>query len=278
MKIEAIYFLLILLCVQTSCRELPTYPVPGVFNGYAAQGMAIYGDYAFLLNDGGMCRIYDLKKKKVENSFFLASADSTNHANSASFGVEYFGGNTLFPCIYISECLIPCRCFVESINTEGSKLVQTLQFGLNGKPEPIQTWIVDVKSKKLYGLSQKRYIPNKPYITIRCFRLPLLAEGDIIFTEKDIENQFDILLPNLLQGGVVRDSLLYLPVGSGGKGSNEISERAMVLINLRQQKIADKIVLNDLTKNEPEDVDFYRDELLMYCGQRGGLWKVDINN
>lgn len=269
-----VYFISVILFVMTFNINQYDYPVKGSFKGHSAQGMAICDDYAFLLNDSGLCRIYDLKKKEVLCDFPLKSANPRNHANSASFGIEYLDSNSQYPAFYISECRIPSRCFVEDVTLGCSRLIQTLRFEKNGKSALVHTWIVDAISRKLYGLTSQKKQNGGTCILIRRFRLPSLSEGDIVFTEKDIEEEFDISIPNLLQGGAIRDNILYLPMGLHGKGDTEMSERAIVLIDLRQQKVIDKIVLNDLTKNEPEDVDFYGGELLMYCGQQGGLWKI----
>lgn len=269
-----VYFISVILFVMTFNINQYDYPVKGSFKGHSAQGMAICDDYAFLLNDSGLCRIYDLKMKKVLCDFPLKSANPRNHANSASFGIEYSDSNSQYPALYISECRIPSRCFVEDVILGNSRLIQTLRFEKKGKSALVYTWIVDAISRKLYGLTSQKNQNGGTYILIRRFRLPSLSEGDIVFTEKDIEEEFDISIPNLLQGGAIRDNILYLPMGLHGKGDTEMSERAIVLIDLRQQKVIDKIVLNDLTKNEPEDVDFYGGELLMYCGQQGGLWKI----
>ncbi len=269
-----VYFISVILFVMTFNINQYDYPVKGSFKGHSAQGMAICDDYAFLLNDSGLCRIYDLKKKEVLCDFPLKSANPRNHANSASFGIEYLDSNSQYPAFYISECRIPSRCFVEDVTLGCSRLIQTLRFEKNGKSALVHTWIVDAISRKLYGLTSQKKQNGGTCILIRRFRLPSLSEGDIVFTEKDIEEEFDISISNLLQGGAIRDNILYLPMGLHGKGDTEMSERAIVLIDLRQQKVIDKIVLNDLTKNEPEDVDFYGGELLMYCGQQGGLWKI----
>lgn len=273
LDVKIAFLLTFLLSINFIYRQ-PTYSVQGAFKGRSAQGMAICDDYAFLLNDSGLCRIYDLKKKEVLCDFPLKSANPRNHANSASFGIEYLDSNSQYPAFYISECRIPSRCFVEDVTLGCSRLIQTLRFEKNGKSALVHTWIVDAISRKLYGLTSQKKQNGGTCILIRRFRLPSLSEGDIVFTEKDIEEEFDISIPNLLQGGAIRDNILYLPMGLHGKGDTEMSERAIVLIDLRQQKVIDKIVLNDLTKNEPEDVDFYGGELLMYCGQQGGLWKI----
>ena len=40
------------------------YPVVGTYQGKSAQGMAIWGEDAYLFNNGGHCRVFDLKSKE----------------------------------------------------------------------------------------------------------------------------------------------------------------------------------------------------------------------
>jgi hypothetical protein len=46
-----------------------------------------------------------------------------------------------------------------------------------------------------------------------------------------------------------RDGFLWLPVGNAATASDSVPE-------------------------EPEDVDFHGDKLLLYCGQKGGLYRI----
>jgi glycosyltransferase involved in cell wall biosynthesis len=253
-------------------NTVKSYPVEGTFRKEWAQGMAIFEDKAFLLNVTGLCRIYDLKKREVISDFKLGSYHAKNHANSASFGVEYPIGNFNFPAIYVSECEKPCRCFVENINMQGSKLIQTIQYQINGKFQIVHDWVVDQSNKKLYAVTQVN-IPgdkNKSFVNIiRRFRLPSITEGDVIFSNKDIEEEFKVSFPHVLQGATIRKGKLYLPVGlPAGNENRRGYERAIVVIDLRKTKITKIISLQNITKNEPEGAAFWNNKLMIYCAPK----------
>lgn len=254
------------------------YSVQGVFRGHGAQGMAIHKDYAFLLNDSGLCRLYDLKHRKVLLDFPLASASSTNHANSASFGSKYINGNSNFPVLYISECRKPYRCFVENINFGNSELIQIIQFEIDRKLQVVHDWIVDKENEKIYAISRISLRSGQSSDTVRIvrFSLPPIDRFDIILDKNDVEKEFCIVLPNMLQGGVIKSNILYLPVGLDGNGKTQLNERAIVLVDLENERQIEKMMLNDLIENEPEDVDFFENKLLLFCGQEGGIYEIEL--
>lgn len=257
------------------------YPFEGRYNARSAQGMAIYKSSAFLLNDQGHCRIYDLKTKRLISDFDLASANKKNHANCASFGVEFTLDNKKYPVIYISECSGLCRCFVESIKKDGSKLIQTLQLVTKRKQSNFD-WIIDRSNKFIYVVSTDFKTFDSAGVDIySIIKLPLpsINSGDVVFTEKDIIDQFEISFPNVAQGGTIRKGYLYLPVGNteiAEKKNPLKAKRAIIIVDLGKKKIKKIMNISDDVKDEPEDVDFYKGDLLLYCGQKGGLYKIKI--
>lgn len=256
------------------------HDVAGKYKGRAAQGMAIYGDLAFLLNDGGHCRVYDLAAKKLVREFDLASAGDHNHANCASFGVEFPKGNTRFPAFYIAQCRHDYSCYVESIGEHGSELVQTLTLKTGTRAGYGYDWIVDTEQKCLYVLANAaRNIDGRGTNQILITKLPLppLTERNVLFTGKDIIEQFELTFPSVTQGAAIRGGLLYMPVGLHETSKNP-SPRAksheIIVVNLKTKKIEKTIDVNHV-KEEPEDAAFHGDTLLMYVGQSGGLYKIN---
>ena len=280
MKIQLVY-LFIFISMTVYSQERKAFSFPGERNNKTAQGMAIYKNSAFLFNDEGHCRIYDLKKKQLISEFKLASASKSNHANCAYFGISFPKGNKKYPALYISESSGPSRCFVESIDNNGSQLIQTLQVKIFGNYT--QNWFIDHMQECIYtiastspdeldSIGSKRYLINK-------FPLPSLDSISVIFTEKDIIDQFEILFPNLLQGGTIRNNYLYLPVGLHKFPGSEVrkdKDRAIIIVNLKTKQIEKIIDINQSVPYEPEDVDFYKGRLLLYCGQEGGLYEIPV--
>lgn len=271
---------LLLITISSQAQKNKLYSFPGLYKHKSAQGMAIHKNFAFLLNDGGYCRIYDLKKNKLISEFDLASTDKSNHANCASFGVEYPKGNKKFPAIYISECYGKCRCFVESIGLKGSMLIQTLQVKTKGREQYSNNWFVDKRQKYIYTINGSTReidsIGTKKYLITK-FPLPPLDSANVIFTEEDILDQFEVSFPNLLQGGTIRKNYLYLPVGQPDipvLRTRKDRRRAIIVINLNTKQIEKTIDIEREVSDEPEDIDFYGKNMLLYCGQNGGLFKI----
>lgn len=138
----------------TSLRNVKYFPVETNLQKKWGQGMAIHGQYVFLLTNTGLCRIYDMRKGVFAGSLILASAHEKNHANNACFGVEYSKDNNKFPALYISECEAPYRCYVENVTEYESRLIQIIQFRIGNKPQAVHDWIVDRETGHIYAITQ----------------------------------------------------------------------------------------------------------------------------
>lgn len=288
MKTTLLFFLAVAAATATATAAQPAailaHDIPGTYEKRAAQGLAIYKDTAFLLSDRGYCRIYNLKTRKQEAAFELATFGAYNHANAASFGAEFPKGNAAFPALYIAQCREDCLCFVESIDKTGSWLVQTIGLKINGHYPRNYDWVADAPKKHLYAIAPAG--PAAPggareyYITkLPLPPLPPAGKNRVEFTEKDILDRFTIAFPNLLQGATILGDRLYLPVGGNEKwrkpSNTALTDRAVIVVNLATQTIEQTVPLNAALTVEPEDAAFHNNDLLMYCGQEGGLWKIN---
>lgn len=272
------FFLLLLFC-NTTFSQLH-YPVVGEFKNQPAEGFAIYQNKAFLFNNGGACRILNLGTGKIEKVFMLASANKFNHVNTACFGNEYVGANKL-PVIYISECGQRSRCFVENIANDTVSIVQVIEVVHNGIPINAGEWIIDNQRGFLYSIcmckDQKDSEGNVPNVITK-YRLPKLDDGmEVFLTERDVLDSFVVSFPNLLQGGKIRDNRMYVVVGLQ-QSSSERKEagRALIVIDLVNRKMIRKQDLTYITTNEPEDLDFYDGNILIFTGQQGGLYDIKL--
>ena len=276
---RAFVFLFLCLCATLGAQQQPKVVKAHSVSAARPQGMAIHGDAAFLLGDFGTCRIFDLKNEKIIAEFDLASADPPNHANCASFGPEYPKGNNQFPALYISECAKPFRCFVESVGNAGPRLIQTLRLD-SKKILFMANWYVDKENKFLWCIAMRTFEKDaEQNNTFSMIKLPLppLGKKRVVFTEADIIEEFQIKYYNMTQGGCIRGDYLYLPVGVHDllRGEHEKwRERAVIIVNLKTKKIERKINLHASIPNEPEDVDFHGDTMLMHCGNPGGIYRL----
>lgn len=260
-------------------RSQPFCNVSGTYQKKSAQGMAIYGKMSCLLSNTGLCRIINLKTRKQVSSFRLGCYGEKNHANCASFGIESVKDSRI-PVMYVSECAGKCRCFVESISDTSSLLVQTIHLDRKGIDAIAHDWVVDRKTKSLYSIARRQYASDSTVKTyahrINRYRLPRLNEGkDVTLTDTDVLESFDVFFPNLQQGATIKGKYLYLPTGRNqSQNKMEDAERALIVVDLKTHQIARIIDLTSITNNEPEDCDFYKGKLLLYCGQSGGLYEI----
>ena len=280
LKNEIIFtiFLFSLSLYQSEAQSLE-YPVVGQYKNQTSQGMAIFDNKAYLLNNTGICRVYNLKDEVMECEFLLASADNNNHANSACFGKDCIDSGSL-PVMYITECGRKKRCFVEKIQDGKSKLIQTISATVKSKDFQAFLWTVDRNKGFLYGVTRDDIHPIDVFgtkiNTIVKFRLPRLDEGkEIVLTDKDLIDSFSVAFPNLLQGGKVKGHYLYISLGlQESSKKRKDSGRAIAVIDLKRRKLKKFIDLTKITVNEPEDIDFHKNYILLWCGQQGGLYKV----
>ena len=271
----SILFLLYISSVSAQLR----YPVVGTYKKKSAQGMAIYQDRAYLFSDGGRCRIYDLQKSVVCGEFLLSSNSPTNHVNNACFGVEY--GSDNIPLIYITECKNKFRCFVEEILPDTTRLVQTISATRDGKLQKVLIWVVDKENRLIYAVTRTdSTLKSKGYSLniLTGYVLPTIKNGDnVVLTEKDEVCQYELHFPNILQGAKIRNRYLYIVTGLQQSCSSRLdAQRAIQVVNLKRGVLKNTIDLSYLTTNEPEDMDFYKGNALLYCGQEGGIYKLKL--
>lgn len=273
-------FLLLILYLPIFSYAQLRYPITGTHEKQSAQSMAIWGDTAYLFNNTGYCRVLNLATGIVERSFKIGSYGKNMHVNSACFGNE-FVGKSFCPVIYLSETRAPYRCIVEQISDTSSYVVQTICPQSEGAPRKVTTWIVDREKHALYALARiyQRKQKNSDIIEITKYRLPMLSEGkNIIFNEDDILDSFRVNFRSALQGGNIRGGYMYIASGFQTTSNNKYnSERAIQIIDLGLKKLIRKTNLTYITTNEPEGIDFYGRTALLYTGQNGGIYEVDIN-
>ena len=264
---------LFLFCTCKSLQNVKCFPIEVNSRKKWGQGMAIYGEYAFLLTNTGLCEIYDMRKDLFAGSLVLASAHAKNHANNACFGVEYPKDNNKFPALYISECEAPYRCYVENVTEYESRLIQIIQFRIGNKPQAVHDWIVDRETGHIYAITQL-YPFNKErngFATqIVKFGLPSINTQEVILSDVDIEDSFEVFFPHILQGGVIYNHTLYLPSGASADSQVQYGkEKAIVIIDLKKKEIKRIIDVQGILNNEPEGAAFWGKSLMISCAPKG---------
>ncbi len=191
--------------------------------------------------------------------------------------MDFPENNIELPAFYVAECYGERRCFVESITSNGAKLIQVLRIKTGGAESKSYGWVVDRKQKCLYAISRPSdeeidSIGTKKYLITK-LSLPSLEKKEVVFTKEDIIEQFEIAFPNLSQGASIHKNYLYLPVGRNtypGMEKRKDGPRNIIAVNLKTRKVAKTIDFQNIVGGEPEDLDFYGNNLLLYCGQKDG--------
>lgn len=247
----------------------------------AQQGLEIYKDYIFSIEDGGHVNVYDFKSAIPEPiaMFELASSQKDNHANNASFGITTLKGAS-FPLLYISVgkpgADIDWTCFVESITRKGKKftteLVQKIVLDPKGWEDKgyvsifgAPSFMVDAKRGDLWVLSaRKRTTPKvtlnnweNQYIVTK-FRVPEISEGPVVtLTAEDILEQ--VVLPydtGFTQAGDVYDGMLYYGFGVG---DDEKRPSRIRIYDLDNRVIAARYNIRKEIPIEIEDIKLYKE-------------------
>ena len=267
-------FLLLCLLFYMLTSAQMVYPMVGQYKNRSAQGMAIFGDYAYVFNDGGLCRMLNLRTEKIDGEFMLQCASKDTHVNSACFSQQYIGDNPI-PALYITEFYGKRRCFVEVIHNGISKLVQTIELkNQQGRNPFVREWIVDNKEGMLYAVI--REVNQNDRNVIRKFHLPKLIDGkEIVLTDEQVLDEFSVRFVNGLQGGKIKGRYMYIATGfTPLHGEGKYFDREIKVIDLKKKKLVRSIDLSKVTVNEPEDIDFYKGNCLLFAGGTGGIYKA----
>ncbi|MBQ0081233.1 MAG: hypothetical protein KBS95_06790 [Alistipes sp.] len=256
-------------------------------SGYtkSQQGMDIYNDYIFILQNEGRCLVYDYRTRssKPIGDFLLRSASKDNHSNCANFGIEKVEGAS-FPLLYVTvgkyRVPIEWTCHVESITLKdgafSSELVQKIHLDASRWEEKgykaifgCPAWMIDRERKNIWIFSAKKRTLLKTtgdpstnmYIATK-FRLPKLSEGsEITLTADDILDQvtfpFDAYVT---QAGCMRDGKIYYCFGFTRSKHPETPSKLRVY-DTDTGKICSSIELEEVIAEEMEDISIYNEKM-----------------
>jgi len=235
------------------------FPLRWDYKGSVNQGMAVYGDTAVVLCKKGWVRILNLNERKIVQETTLASFSETNHANTAQFGRKEKPSDKL-PLLYVSECTSPGRCFVERYTGNGFELVQEISTETR-----IVDWIADPSEGFLYSYEHGE---SRESMVIKRFHLPDPHGGNIMLKKEDALKTwtFSLSYPHTIQGGAILDGTLILSYGTTTR------PRGLHFIDLERGTLKDMDLSDDLDV-EPEDVDIWREKIIMYA-YAGSLYTI----
>ena len=274
----------------------------------AVQGTAIWKNYLFSMRDTGHCVVIDLKTHKLVAEFPLASAGVQNHANDAFFAEQRYSPEDKFPLLYVSQCKSQPvveidrkeiagksrLLFVERVKTDakgnpcGTELVQVIEY----EPQEWNSrlWAHDSKDPDFmwcYGNILGNAKPGNR-IVVKKFKMPVFNPDMFLVTLNDADAvqtlYFDEAFPagargpqdNILQGAIVYDGVMYLPVGVGEPDyPSEI-----FCVDTRHLDSDGKPYLygawnyNDVIPCEMEDMDVWKGQLICTTNSHGRVRPV----
>ena len=214
----------------------------------STQGLAMYGKYAVVLHDKGMCCIFDMKEKKLVSAFQLEG--NTSHCNNACFAKRKAGKDSVFPLLYSSECGGTNCCFVTDLSFNGGKILQKIYFDGSGYAGTID-WCLEVKNGFIYTYGGI----NGSYKLLKKFRLPSLsdsdANGEVHLTDADVLDETRINEGiNIWQGSYVQGKYAFLPDGYAPH------DLLLHIVDMKKKAIVKTKNLNELI-DEPEGIDIH---------------------
>ena len=258
--------------------------------GWGNQGFCIYNDYALVFSNQGTatrpgsnfaaCKIFKITDNDGTPSFtsvtdgFLLEGYTPNHANTASLGLKYNEDDD-FPLMYMPRCIIGSNqnCIVERISLNGtSQKVQEISIGTyRGEvtaSSDIQ-WTTDGKFLYLFGNTKSSYSANGNKFVFCKLNLPNITSGDISVDLNDAVEfyyfeDYGFHNTNVLQGCKVINDMMILPVGFGS--SSGVTMSHLYFWDIIHRRLKADINLSALTSGEFEDVEYYKDSLLIFVG------------
>lgn len=265
------------ICDSVSVEEVCAIPL--YVNGNYIQGFDIYKDVIFQCYDKGTCATYDLNTGRQIGTFTLGSGYASNHCGNANFGVEFPQDNTEFPALYVSGDLTTKACYVESVTTTHSDLIQTIYFDITPSYTGGQVIVDKVRNRLIY---MQREIPSiynaMNQYKITEFRIPLLSEGpEVHFTNDDIIGERYELgyYSPLYQGACAyQNSILQ----THGYATNSFGVTVGIMnFDIATHKLSRYIDLTNLVPHEPQGITIYGNRLIVnFAANSGKLYEVKL--
>ena len=242
----------------------------------SGQGMAIQGDRMYRLFNSGICKIYSISDPNdplLISTLEMGSYGKDNHCNCAQFDIREDGSVFLYISSVRELNGLRGKCYVEKITGTSFKLVQTITVGeisflsnykgfniICGDDGYLWLFGFDISGDNMVfvkALKPSVLLPNVE-----------LGEDDVVDYWFDSDYTYN---ESVTQGGTVHGGYLYSVFGT--KSTNR--HIAIYDIN-RHHKVGD-INLNEFVKEEPEDCDFYGNDLILAIYGDAGYYALSLD-
>ena len=260
-------------------------------NGIICQSVAVHGDYLFYVSDGrSVISLYHLKSKTLLCSKDLKGGTrELYHSNQASFGVDYYASDDIFPLLYISQrSNKEGRCFTEVfrilpsrddnsmvISTFDVKLVQTIYYPVMSETNSLGNvnTVIDHENRLMYAYSRNNNKQETNYgmCKISCFKIPEVYQNEVYLEDIDIIDSYMLPCSAInMQGGCIKNGKLY--IGQGSYSAGYILFNIVDLVDRQLEKQVD--LIQQGFSEEPEGC-FWYDGSPMISTASGNIWRIE---
>lgn len=257
-----------------------------------SQGGACYGNFLFIgVNSNKILDVYDLAQKQKLGVISMEGANASCHANTLSFGTQFYRDGDEFPVLYISsgsaiqpqgDCVIVYVYRLQRENKSDtivnfkSSLVQTINLvGFNHWTE----FVVDSSNDFLWV----RYNQGEKIVFLK-YSIPPISMKKVVLTPKDsnIRDRFSLDYVKQLrnsQGMVCFKDIIYYPAGGPSDVPywvvvNTVTHSFDYLVNLYEVDGFDKHTHRG-NKWEPEFTFFFQGDY--FIGFRYSIYKLNLD-
>ena len=232
---------------------------------FQCQGMAINGNIMYRLHSSGICKTYDISD--IDNPvplhiFHLGSYMWSNHCNTAQFYKE--DDNTF---LYIAGS--NKKCFVEIIDGDSSKLIQTISFSTDSYTMDFNIICGDDGYLWAFG-------GMTPSGTLNLLKLrkPKFNVGDVTLTDNDVLESFVLetdynYYSKIWQGGKCYNGKLFFLFGSFTSG------KELAIYDTHNGKLLYQIKLDGYIEDEPEDCELLDNKIILTSYGGNGYYIID---
>ena len=259
-------------------------------SGIIYQSAAVHGDYLFYVSGGrSVISLYHLKSKALLSSKNLKGGSwDLYHSNQASFGVDYYVSDDIFPLLYISQrSNEEGRCFTEvfrilpsrednsmDISSFDVKLVQTIYYPVMSESNSLGNvnTVIDHENRLMYTYSRNnKQDTNYGMCKISCFNIPDIQQKEVYLEDTDIIDSYMLPCSAInMQGGCIKNGKLY--IGQGYYSAGYILFNIVDLVYRKLEKQVD-LIQHGFTE-EPEGC-FWYDGSPMISTVSGNIWRIE---
>lgn len=246
----------------------------------SAQGAACYGKYLIQCFAGNTAmEVFDLEEKMYVTKIKSPYPGTKTHANTAFFGNQRVSPDDYFPLLYI------CSGYSSNVNKKPCSFIHAYRIIKYDNADGSEGWnaeYVFTITLSGFGSWTEGVIDNDNNILwvkdrgcyFSSFKMPNYEDGNVTINRDEASTTFTVgtqPFTSSNQGHLFNDNKILIVSGK----SSETDTIAFIVINTVAQTRELVIDLAEIgLSNEPENLFFYRDQLMI--GYRASLYKFNL--